>query len=168
MKILAFLFIAVAASFAQTSVWERPIQDSPVESDRSISDSRQINFEPDSVPIYDGLIEKYERRHENLSRLGNIFLISGGLLLGSSLCIMASADDADDVFMAGLYMALLSPYPITAGIILKAVGGKQGRNARRFQERKDSYVARRNYQLSLVPTFHLESRAPGAALFLSF
>lgn len=47
-------------------------------------------FEPDSVSIHDNLTEKYELRHENLSRLRNIFPVSSELLLESSLCIMTS------------------------------------------------------------------------------
>ncbi len=168
MKILAFVFAAAVTSFAQVSVWDRPIQDSPGESSAEVSVSRQIGPELDSVPIYDNLIEKYDRRHEKLSRLGNIFLASGSVLLGGGLCIMVSSRDADELFLTGVYMALISPYPITAGIILKAVGGKQGRNSQRFRERKDSYIARRNYRLSLSPTFRPESHATGAVLSLSF
>ncbi len=167
MKIFAFVFAVAVASFAQVSVWDRPIQDTPNDSGE-VSVYRQVSPELDSVPIYDGLIEKYDRRHEKLSRLGNIFLVSGSVLLGGGLCIMMSSQDADELFLTGVYMALMSPYPITAGIILKAVGGKQGRNSRRFQERKDSYIARRNYLLSLSPTFRPESHATGAVLSLSF
>ncbi len=167
MKILAFVLAAAVASFAQVSVWDRPIQDSSDDSVKDVSVSRQV-AELDSVPIYDNLIEKYDRRHEKLSRLGNIFLASGSVLLGGGLCLMVSSRDADELFLTGVYMALVSPYPITAGIILKAVGGKQGRNSQRFREQKDSYVARRNYQLSLSPTFRPESHATGAVLSLSF
>ena len=71
----------------------------PANSGQTVSVSRQINFEPDSVPIYEGLIEKYERRHENLSRLGNIFLASGVHLLGSGLCLIIFTDNADDQFL---------------------------------------------------------------------
>ena len=44
-------------------------------------------------------------------------LASGAFLLVSGLCLMASTENADDLFSTGILMTVLSPYPITAGRI---------------------------------------------------
>lgn len=167
MKFLTILLFAAATCLAETSIWEKPMSEFSANAEAGDPRVRQ-DMERDSVPVYNALIEKYERRHAKLSGLGNLFLFSGGLLLGSGLCIMASREEADDLFLTGFYMALFSSYPITAGIVLKAVGGKQGRNAKRFREKKEFYEAKRAYRFSVSPTFNPVSRAPGAALSLSF
>lgn len=190
------LFISILAllaigAFAKNSVWSQPIystEDTALSTDSAKVQSNSGKEEPyilvnkrsrlqkvsvseyfavDSIPIYDKKIEQAESRHESLSGLGTVFLLSGALALGGSLVMLTS--DNSDVQVTGVLCLILSPYLITPGIILKAIGSKKGRNADRFRRERDDYIAKKHqYQISVAPTFNLQNQSTGARLSLSF
>lgn len=190
------LFISILAllaigAFAKNSVWSQPIystEDTALSTDSAEVQSNSGKEEPyilvnkrsrlqkvsvseyfavDSIPIYDKKIEQAESRHESLSGLGTVFLLSGALALGGSLVMLTS--DNSDVQVTGVLCLILSPYLITPGIILKAIGSKKGRNADRFRRERDDYIAKKHqYQISVAPTFNLQNQSTGARLSLSF
>ncbi len=187
-SILALLAVGV---FAENSVWSQPIystEDTALSTDsakvQSISGKEEpyilVNkrsrlqkvsvseyFAVDSIPIYDKKIEQAESSHETLSGLGTVFLLSGALALGGSLVMLTN--DNSDVQVTGVICLILSPYLITPGIILKAIGSKKGRNADRFRRERDDYIAKKHqYQISVAPTFNLQNQSTGARLSLSF
>ncbi len=188
---ISILALLAVGAFAESSVWSQPIystEDTALSTDsaevQSISSKEEsyilVNkrsrlqkvsvseyFAVDSIPIYDKKIEQAESSHESLSGLGTVFLLSGALALGGSLVMLTS--DNSDVQVTGVLCLILSPYLITPGIILKAIGSKKGRNADRFRRERDDYIAKKHqYQISVAPTFNLQNQSTGARLSLSF
>lgn len=188
---ISILALLAVGAFAESSVWSQPIystEDTALSTDsaeeQSISGKEEpyilVNkrsrlqkvsvseyFAVDSIPIYDKKIERAESSHETLSGLGTVFLLSGALALGGSLVMLTS--DNSDVQVTGVLCLILSPYLITPGIILKAIGSKKGRNADRFRRERDDYIAKKHrYQISVAPTFNLQNQSTGARLSLSF
>lgn len=188
---ISILALLAVGAFADNSVWSQPIystEDATLSTDsaevQSISSKEEpyilVNkrsrlqkvsvseyFAVDSIPIYDKKIEQAESSHESLSGLGTVFLLSGALALGGSLVMLTS--DNSDVQVTGVLCLILSPYLITPGIILKAIGSKKGRNADRFRRERDDYIAKKHqYQISVAPTFNLQNQSTGARLSLSF
>lgn len=188
---ISILALLAVGAFAGNSVWSQPIystEDTALSTDsaeeQSISGKEEpyilVNkrsrlqklsvseyFAVDSIPIYDKKIERAESSHETLSGLGTVFLLSGALALGGSLVMLTN--DNSDVQVTGVFCLILSPYLITPGIILKAIGSKKGRNADRFRRERDDYIAKKHqYQISVAPTFNLQNQSTGARLSLSF
>ncbi|MBP5246963.1 MAG: hypothetical protein J6Z31_03825 [Fibrobacter sp.] len=188
MKLFVAIFIfTVVGAFAQTSVWERPIDANDSQDNATVQTQEPQEqvifgynklgqkqpipvseyFAVDSVPIYDNKIEQSESSHESLSRLGTIFLIGGAIALGGGVIMLTSSDL--DIQVYGVVSLVVSPYLITPGIILKAIGSKKGRNADRFRKSREDYILKKQqYLLSVTPTFNLENQSTGARFSLNF
>lgn len=154
----------------------------------------------DSIAVYTQLIEKYDTKGQRLKGKGSAFLISGIALSALGVVMMvkgidemdcSESDEYEDgfyyetnsernncnnaeMFVFGYLTAFIGAGGITTGIILKAIGGKSLRNAKRYERSLENYQTNRgvyspmSFQMNLIPVVDAREGRAGAQLSLLF